>query len=158
MSAIHEITGRCHCGNIEYTFFSPIPKIELPIRTCDCSFCTRQGACYISHPKGRLQVQIKDQTQVKPYRFGTDTADAMLCTICGVYPLIAAELDGQTYAVLNANSINGLHIDHATIPPALHLENFSVEERIERWKKFWIGQVEISCTAESKTGEIVSIL
>ena len=92
MGAIHEITGRCHCGNIEYTLFSQIPKIELPIRTCDCSFCTKQGACYTSHPKGRLQVQIKDQTQVKPYRFGTETADAMLCAICGVYPLISTGL------------------------------------------------------------------
>lgn len=144
MAALHEITGRCHCGNIEYTFFSPIPKSELPLRTCDCSFCIKQAACYTSHPKGRLQVKIKDQGQVNSYRFGTETADANICAICGVYPYISTELDGQTYAVLNANSINGLRIDHAAIPPALHLQSFSVEERIERWKKFWIGQVEIS--------------
>ena len=144
MKAIHEISGRCHCGNIDYTFLSPLLKTELPIRTCDCSFCVKQGACYISHPKGRLQVQIKDRSQVKAYRFGTESADAMVCSICGVYPFITTELDGQTYAVLNANSINGLHIDHAAIPPALQLENLSVEERIERWKKGWIGQVEIN--------------
>ena len=148
MQVIHEISGRCHCGNIEYTFFSPLPKTELPIRTCDCSFCTRQGACYTSHPRGRLQVQIKDHALVKPYRFGTESAAAMLCSVCGVYPLITTDLDGQTYAVLNANSINGLHIDHSAIPPALHLENLSVEERIERWKKAWIGQVEIALCPE----------
>lgn len=144
MKVSHEITGGCHCGNIAYTFFSPLPKTELPLRTCDCSYCTKQGACYTSHPKGRLQVQIKNQAQAKAYCFGTETAEANICTSCGGYPFISAKLDGQTYAVLNANSIDGLHIDHAAIPPALHLEAFSVNERIERWKKLWIGQVEIS--------------
>ena len=67
-------------------------------------------------------------------------------------------LPPHEYAVLNANSINGLHIDHAAIPPALHLQSFSVEERVERWKKFWIGQVEISYMVELQKGEIVSIL
>jgi hypothetical protein len=142
LKAIHEISGRCHCGNIEYIFFSPLLKTELPIRTCDCSFCTKQGACYTSHPKGRLKVRFKDRSQVKAYRFGTESADAMLCSLCGVYPFITAEIDSQTYAVLNANSINGLHIDHAAISSALQLENLSVEERIERWKKVWIGHVE----------------
>lgn len=147
MKVAHEITGGCHCGNINYTFFCPLPKTELPLRSCDCSFCTKHGACYTSHSKGRLQVQIKHPAQVNAYRFGSETAAANVCAICGVYPFIAAKLDGQTYAALNANSIDGLHIDHAAIPPALHLVDFSVAERIERWKKFWIGQVEIGTSA-----------
>ncbi|WP_020675382.1 GFA family protein [Geopsychrobacter electrodiphilus] len=143
MTAFHEIAGGCHCGNITYKFFSPLPKSELPLRSCDCSFCTKQGACYTSHPKGRLLIQIKDQAQIKHYRFGTETAEAILCASCGCFPFITAELDGQTFAVLNANSIDDLQIDHAVIPPALHLVDFSVAERIRRWKNFWIGQVEI---------------
>jgi len=146
MAALHEIRGGCHCGNIAYTFFSPLPKTELLLRRCDCSFCTKQGACYTSHPQGRLQFRIKDQTQVKPYRFGTETAEAILCANCGCFPFITAEFDGHAYAVLNANSINDLQIDQAAIPPALHLVNFSVAERIERWKKLWIGQVECVST------------
>jgi len=143
MHANHEITGGCHCGNIQYIFFSPLAKTDLPLRRCDCSFCSKQGACYSSHPQGQLQVQIKHQAQVNRYRFGSETAAATICTSCGVYPFISAELDGRTYAVLNATSIDGLQLDHAAIPPALHLEDFSVSEKIERWKKLWIGQVEI---------------
>jgi hypothetical protein len=143
MTGHHEISGGCHCGNISYSFSSPVPKAELQLRTCACSFCTKQGARYSSHPKGKLQVRIRDRTLTKPYRFGTETAEAQLCTNCGVYPLITAELDGRTYAVLNANSIDDLQIDPTAIPPALQLENLSVEERIARWKKAWIGQVEI---------------
>ncbi|PLX89997.1 MAG: hypothetical protein C0619_10150 [Desulfuromonas sp.] len=110
MSALYEISGRCHCGNIEYEFTSPLQKTELPIRTCDCSFCTKQGACYTSHPQGKLVARIKDRTLLQTYRFGSEAADAYICRQCGVYPFIASELDGTLYAVLNANSINGLHI------------------------------------------------
>ncbi|HEY5674266.1 MAG TPA: hypothetical protein VIR78_11215 [Malonomonas sp.] len=143
MKPDHDITGGCHCGNISYSYLSPLPQLELPLRRCDCSFCSKQGACYSSHPKGQLQVLIQDQAQANRYRFGSETAAAIICGRCGVYPVITAELDGKTYAVLNANSIDGLQIDHAAIPPALHLEDFSVAEKVERWKKMWIGQVEI---------------
>lgn len=143
MTGIYQISGRCHCGNITYDFTSPVSKTELPIRTCDCSFCTRQGACYTSHPKGRLNVRIKDRTAFTTYRFGTESADAYICQNCGVYPFIASELDGKLYAVLNANSINGLHIDRAVIPAAQQLSGQSEAERKARWKKAWIGQVDI---------------
>ena len=143
MSGLHEISGRCHCGNIEYLFISPIPKVELPIRTCGCSFCSRQGACYTSHPQGRLQVTVQDRQQTSRYRFGTELVDVLLCSRCGVFPLIVGDIEGQQYAVINANSINGLHIDRAAIPCALQLENQTAEERIERWKKAWIPHVEI---------------
>ena len=145
MGGLHEISGRCHCGNIEYTFISPVPKMELPIRSCDCSFCIKQGACYTSHPQGQLNVMVKDRTQVNRYQFGTESADVFLCSQCGVFPFIVSQIDEHLYAVLNANSINGLKIDQAKIVPAEHVENQSAEQRAERWKKNWIPKVEIKC-------------
>ena len=149
MGGLHEISGRCHCGNIEYLFISPIAKIELPIRTCDCSFCTMQGACYTSHPQGQLRVMVHDRQQTSRYQFGTESADVLLCTKCGVFPLIIGDVDEKQYAVLNANSINGLHIDRATIPSALQLENQTIEERIARWRKAWIPNVTIDFKQKS---------
>ncbi|MDT8419604.1 MAG: hypothetical protein RQ754_04180 [Desulfuromonadales bacterium] len=150
MSALYEISGRCHCGNIEFEFTSPLQKTELPIRTCDCSFCTRQGACYTSHPQGRLAVRIKDRAMLQTYRFGSESADAYICRRCGVYPFIASELDGTMYAVLNANSINGLHIDRAIIPPAQQFSDQTEEERKARWKRAWIGHVEITFSGQGQ--------
>lgn len=143
MSGMHEMTGRCHCGNISFKFLCPIPKIELPIRSCDCSFCSRQGACYTSHPQGSLQVRVADRVQTKLYRFGSEQADVFLCINCGIFPFILTEIDAQQYAVLNANCINGLHIDLTALPPALQLENQTEQERLARWKRFWIPQVKI---------------
>lgn len=144
MSGIHEISGQCHCGNIEYRFFSPVPKLELPLKGCDCSFCTKQGATYTAHPQGKLSVVVKDKEQVSFYRFGVEAADVFLCRRCGVFPFVVGEIDRQQYAILNANSINGLHIEHAAVLVTPHLETQTVAERTERWKRSWIPQVEIN--------------
>ena len=156
MSGLHEISGRCHCGNIDYQFNSPIPKLELPIRTCDCSFCTKQGACYTSHPKGSLQVRIKERKLIHKYRFGSEQADVFLCSNCGVFPIIVGELDGNLYAVINANSINGLHIDRSKLAPALHLESQSAEERAARWRRAWIPNVTINYLNQALSAAIFS--
>jgi len=156
MGGLHEISGRCHCGNIEYLFSSPIPKMELPIRTCGCSFCTRQGACYTSHPMGSLQVRVRQQKLTHRYRYGTEQAEVFLCTNCGVFPFILGEVDGNDYAVINANSINGLHIDRATLTPPLELENQSAEERAARWKKSWIPKVTINYRNSAVTAVLLS--
>jgi len=155
MSGLHEISGRCHCGNVEYVFISPIPKMELPIKGCDCSFCSKQGAVYTSHPKGTLKVTVKDRSKVSFYQFGEEAADVFLCSVCGVFPFITGEIEDRQYAVLNANSINGLKIDRAAIVPAPVLEKQSAEERAERWKRSWIPRVEIKYLSQNVNPSIL---
>lgn len=146
MSGMFEISGRCHCGNIHYKFLCPVDKTELPIRSCDCSFCVRQGATYTSHPQGKLQVQIKDADAIQWYRFGSETAEVLFCAICGVFPLISCEIDDHLYAVLNANSINGLHIDPRKLS-VVHQESLGLEEMLQKRQENWIGDVVIQADA-----------
>lgn len=142
MSGDFEISGRCHCGNIAFTLLAPIPKTELPIRSCDCSFCTRQGATYTSHPRGRLKVQIEDEQSIRWYRYGSETAEVLLCTVCGVFPLITCDIEGQRYAVLNANSINGLYIDRSHLV-TIHHDTLSPPEMLRKRQENWIPEVVI---------------
>lgn len=142
MSGEFEISGRCHCGNIDYTLFAPVPKTELPLRSCDCTFCSRQGAVYTSHPHARLQVRIADEASIQWYRFGSETAEVLFCTICGVMTLITCDIDDHLYAVLNANTVNGLHIDRTNLTTVSH-EGYSLEEMLQRRQKFWIPDVVI---------------
>ena len=86
---------------------------------------------------------VQECQQTSRYQVGTEMADVLLCTRCGVYPLIISGIESKAYAVLNANSMNGLRIDCATMPSALQLENQTLEEQPERWKKAWIPQVTI---------------
>lgn len=145
MSGNFEISGRCHCGNISYTLLSPIPKTELPIRSCDCSFCTKQGATYTSHPRGKLLVRIADSSSTQHYCYGTETAEVLLCTTCGVFPLITCDIDDQLYAVLNANSINGLHIDHKNLS-VVHRDAVGMEEMLLKRQENWIPEVVIEAS------------
>jgi hypothetical protein len=130
--------------------------MELPIRSCGCSFCVRQGACYTSHPRGSLEARIRQRQQVRLYRFGTEQAEVVLCANCGVFPFIIGDLDGQRYAAINANSINGLPIDRAALPPALQLENQSAAERAARWRRSWIPQVTIIYLNQALTAAILA--
>jgi hypothetical protein len=136
----HLIAGGCHCGNIELAYASPLPPAELRVRSCDCSFCTKQGAYYTSHPEGRLEVVITDRERFKSYRFATLTADAWFCTRCGTFVLMTSEIENRLFAVLNVNCLNDLHFNRLTVP-SLSLSEDSAEQRLSRRQKAWIGSV-----------------
>ena len=59
------IEGGCHCGNIQYHYAVEVPLGSLSIRACNCSFCTKQGAIYTSDPKGKLNVKIRSNNDIK---------------------------------------------------------------------------------------------
>jgi hypothetical protein len=139
---MHLIAGGCHCGNIGLSYHSPLPPAEISIRTCDCSFCTKQGAYYTSHPQGKLSIVVSDRERIKKYRFATLTSDAWFCTRCGTYVLMTAEIDNHLYATLNVNCLNELHFNRLTVP-ALSLSEDSIEQRLSRRQKAWIGTVSI---------------
>jgi hypothetical protein len=144
---MHQINGGCHCGNITLHYHSPLPPAELSIRACDCSFCTKQGAFYTSHPDGRLEITITDRDRVKKYRFATLTADAWFCTRCGTFVLMTTEIDARLYAALNANCLNDLHFNRLTVP-TLSLSEDSAEQRLSRRRRAWIGTVSIRDRAD----------
>jgi len=136
----HQVRGGCHCGNIRLTYHSPVPPPEMPVRRCDCSFCQKQGACYTSHPDGRLEVEVLEPLQVRQYRFGTLTAAAWICTKCGGFPFFSSEIDGRVYAVLNVNTLEDFDYNRMTVP-TLSLSEEPVEKRLDRRRRAWIGQV-----------------
>jgi len=140
MTKPHDITGGCHCGNLRLTYASPVPPAEVAVRSCDCSFCTKQGAYYTSHPQGRLEVRIGDDQRVKRYSFATLTAEAWFCTKCGVYAFMTSSIEGRLYAVLNVNCFDDFKFNRLTVP-ALSLGNDPVEARLSRRRKAWIAEV-----------------
>ena len=58
------ITGRCHCGNISFTFTREPDPTEISARACSCSFCTKHGGVWTSCPSGSLKVSVKDPARV----------------------------------------------------------------------------------------------
>ena len=86
---------------------------QMPARVCGCSFCTKHGGVWTSHPAARLVLRIADTAEATRYRFGTGTADFHVCRACGAVPAVTCALEGRVYAVVNVNCLEG--IDPATL-------------------------------------------
>jgi hypothetical protein len=134
------IGGQCHCGNIRFAL--EWPAAEIAARACGCSFCVKHGGLWTSRPDAALVATIADPAAVSRYRFGTSTADFVVCARCGVAPFVTCEIGGRLHAVVNVNTFEG--IDPRTIArgPA-SFDGEDVGSRLERRQRNWIASVRI---------------
>ena len=86
-------TGGCHCGNIHVALRLSKPPKQNPVRTCTCSFCRSHDPRMISDPAGLLEISADDWSLVELYRFGTRTADFLICRRCGVFIAAISDLE-----------------------------------------------------------------
>ena len=134
------IEGRCHCGNIAFALDWPDDAPDIPARTCDCSFCTRHGGVWTSHPRAALRVHVDDARAVTAYRFGTGTATFQVCARCGVVPLVTSRIDDALFAVVNVNALDGVSPERFRRSPASFGAE-DVEARLARRRRNWIADV-----------------
>jgi hypothetical protein len=134
------IHGNCHCGNVRYTLAWEPDPTEIPARACGCTFCTRHGAVWTSKADGALRVTIADPTRVSRYAFGTKTAEFLICSRCGIVPLVTSRLGGRDYAVINVNTFDGIDAAMLRRAPA-SFDGETESERLARRKRNWIGDV-----------------
>lgn len=137
-----EIEGRCHCGNIEFTFSSSGPGSRIAVRACGCVFCRKHGGVYTSDPKGRLGIRIADDGRVTRYRFGTKTADFHVCATCGVVPVVTSMIEGTCYAVVSVNSFEGVDPEQLDRSES-DFEGEGTDFRLARRQRTWIPDVTI---------------
>lgn len=136
------IAGSCHCGNIRFALHWPAGETRIASRACGCTFCRKHGAAWTSNPAARLEVRIGDPDLTSRYRFGTATADFLVCSQCGVAPVVQSEIEGRTYAVVNVNTFDDSHGFDLTKT----VTDFDAEDessRLERRTRNWIGDVVI---------------
>jgi hypothetical protein len=138
---MHPVTGGCYCGNVLVELqLSKEPQHYNP-RACDCGFCRKHGAAYLSDPRGSLQIRIQDPRQSATYRQGNELAEMLLCTRCGVLVGALYREDGQVYATVNAKAVEGAQpfgSEQAVSPKQL-----PGEEKVSRWKKLWFSNVRL---------------
>jgi hypothetical protein len=133
------LKGQCHCGNVQLDVELTQPPGAYQPRACDCEFCQKHGAAYISDPQGALALHVKDGRLLKKYRQGSGRAFCLLCTGCGVVVGAAYEEKGQTFAALNRRVVEGGVVFGAemTVSP----KALGVDEKIQRWKNLWFSRV-----------------
>ena len=96
------ISGKCHCGNIAYRLEWPEAGKAIAVRACGCTFCTKHGGVYTSHPGAALSARVGDENLVNKYAFGTKTAEFYVCVRCGA--------SGLRPSGTSSTSISKLHV------------------------------------------------
>ena len=135
-------TGACHCRSILYELAWPDAAGAIPARRCGCSYCTRFGGTWTSHPEAKLSITAGNEQAPGRYRFGTETADFLFCSQCGVTVAALCETDRGLMAVLN---IKTLDANESLVFDCIDtdFESESVEQRLARRAAGWIGNVSL---------------
>lgn len=134
------LSGSCHCGDVSYRFESSGPAAELPLRACQCTFCTRSDAVWTSDPEGSLDVYLARPQSVIQHRFGTGTARFLVCGRCGVLVLAVSDIDGCEYAVLNLRSA-GTDTRDPVGRTRTGFDGEGTSDRLARRRRNWIPKV-----------------
>lgn len=89
---------------------------------------------------GALVVEIKEESRVSKYSFGTKTATFHVCAICGAAPVVTSQIDGRTYAVVNVNAMEA--VDPALLKRvAVTFDDEDEASRLRRRARGWIPSV-----------------
>ncbi len=142
MSRRHAYAGACHCRNIEIRLESDLTPGELGVRADGCSFCVKHQAFYTSDPHGELHIDVVDASRSERYRFGTKTADFLLCRVCGVF--VAACMQDPPLAVVNVNVLDARSAFSCRAAQVADLDGESLEQRLARRRARWTPLLSLS--------------
>lgn len=56
---MHRLSGQCHCQAIQLELQLPQPPASYQPRACDCDFCRKHAAAYVSDPDGALRIRAR---------------------------------------------------------------------------------------------------
>lgn len=129
------IHGRCHCGNLRYTLQWPA-SLAPTLRACACDYCSRQGALWTSQADAPVTLTINDPARVLPYRFGTASADFLVCGCCGILTLTRCTFDGGERTVVNANTFENVALEQCA-RIATDFDGEDQAQRMARRQRNW---------------------
>jgi hypothetical protein len=135
------VSGGCHCGNISLELeLTRAPDSYSP-RACDCDFCRKHSAQYVSDPQGSLVIRLKREADCGRYRQGSGLAECLLCRNCGVLIGAIYQNDTGLYATINVKTIDArvtFGAEQSVSPKQL-----SESEKVKRWQDLWFCKVQI---------------
>ena len=76
-----EAKGGCHCKAVRFT--ARLPEPPVPAIDCNCSICLMTGILHIVVPRSDFTLDSGGDA-LASYRFGTEAAEHLFCSKCGV--------------------------------------------------------------------------
>lgn len=135
---MYQVSGGCHCNNIQYEIETVEEFDSYKPRACDCEFCSKHSASYISDPKGNLKITVRNEKDLKRYKVGSGIADFLICKECGVFVGVCYEEEDSIYASINSKTIEAIEFGSEVVISPKKLSDTS---KVERWKDIWFSNV-----------------
>ncbi|MBV7267180.1 hypothetical protein [Erythrobacter ani] len=128
-------SGACHCGAIGVALSTDLAAHEIAPRACGCDFCLKHRPNWFSDRSGHLTI-IHSITPNR-YRFGTQTADFLICPNCGVVVAAVCESDGEALGVFNLNCLEANH-DWSQRAVSVDFDGEDTGDRLARRAANWM--------------------
>jgi len=132
--------GGCHCGRIAFEMTLSKPALQVTPRACDCSFCRKHGAAWLSDAAGSLRVRLRGEPLV--YRQGSAQAEFIACAHCAVLVMVRYEHDKRVHAAMNVRALEDAGSFAAEQPASP--QTLSSGDKRERWMQLWFADVRIT--------------
>ena len=143
---MQEVNGGCYCGNIRIQASFSRDLASYNPRACDCDFCLKHAAAYVSDPLGRLRMEIRHELEVNRFRQGSNTAEMLLCRTCGVLVGALYREPNRLFGTLNAKALDarGSFGPEKTVSPKL----LPTDQKVQRWCDLWFPDVLLDAPSE----------
>ena len=139
---MNRVWATCHCGNIRVEAqLAGAPATYRP-RACDCDFCRKHAAAYVSDARGSMHVHIKDEREAGKYRQGSGQAQLLLCRQCGVLVAALFSHDGRLHGAVNARAVDARTQFGPEQP--VSPQKLAAGEKVRRWQDLWFPDVVLS--------------
>ena len=139
---MYRVSGGCHCGNVQLDIELTREPGSYHPRACDCDFCSKHRAAYLSDPQGALTVRVRDASNTGYYRQGSSLADFLICKNCGVLVGVVYRSNERVYGAVNAKAVEARTNFAAEQPVSPKV--LSGEEKVTRWQGIWFSNVTIA--------------
>ncbi|MCA9662744.1 MAG: hypothetical protein KC486_30680, partial [Myxococcales bacterium] len=131
------LSGRCHCGNLSFTLRPGGAAEELRARRCGCSFCRGRRLRWTSDPAGAVEIAVADADLLSRYRFGTGTADFLICRRCGQVVAALTADEPAPRAVINVDALDAPDVVADVDAQASDFDGEEVAARRARRARSW---------------------
>lgn len=127
--------GGCHCGGLRWTLDTGVPLAGFTPRACDCDFCTRHRAAWVSDPRGALRLHDAGG-YLRRYRHGSAQADFLFCGSCGVLVAVTCtDASGIRRGAVNRNSFDQRQLLGNEVVAAP--QQLGPAAKLARWAQLW---------------------
>lgn len=127
--------GECSCGQTKVKLSLPKTLDHYSPRTCDCDFCMSRSLSYLSHPKGKLEIETVEPLYVQQQ--GSNQASFITCNCCKSVIAASLQLDNILIGALNSALLSNFSLlqEPTTISP----KTLKKQEKITLWQAVWLN-------------------